>query len=221
MTWNVGSSARWRANVAGVVRGRVGVWVERKKGRAGPAKDKIAAIGVRLRKWVSFHGIAFNVEPGSNTSRALLAGISAAQNLASPAWWISVLPVTMADADAALRFVQEIFGDTIIAARRKLIHTRHFAGQRLCVSGFAVVSSHEEAQGAPQAARWEEECGVCLKRALRGSFITTGGSARRSMSAPAAATFQARQAWQLDRRGLLPLVGSPDRARDAGVPDAS
>jgi lipoyl(octanoyl) transferase len=47
--------------------GRVGVWVERPekaKGRSGEmAEDKIAAIGVRLRQWVSFHGIALNVAP--------------------------------------------------------------------------------------------------------------------------------------------------------------
>ncbi|MFA6207665.1 MAG: lipoyl(octanoyl) transferase LipB [Methylocystis sp.] len=47
--------------------GRVGVWVarpEKAKGRSGEmAEDKIAAIGVRLRQWVSFHGIALNVAP--------------------------------------------------------------------------------------------------------------------------------------------------------------
>lgn len=47
--------------------GRVGVWVERPekaKGRDGEmAEDKIAAIGVRLRQWVSFHGVALNVAP--------------------------------------------------------------------------------------------------------------------------------------------------------------
>ncbi|MBG0793994.1 lipoyl(octanoyl) transferase LipB [Methylocystis sp. H62] len=47
--------------------GRVGVWVarpEKAKGRGGEmAEDKIAAIGVRLRQWVSFHGIALNVAP--------------------------------------------------------------------------------------------------------------------------------------------------------------
>lgn len=47
--------------------GRVGVWVERPqkpKGQDGEmAEDKIAAIGVRLRQWVSFHGIALNVAP--------------------------------------------------------------------------------------------------------------------------------------------------------------
>ena len=46
---------------------RVGVWVERPEKVKGPrgemAEDKIAAIGVRLRQWVSFHGIALNVAP--------------------------------------------------------------------------------------------------------------------------------------------------------------
>ena len=41
---------------------RVGVWVSRPDKGAG-CEDKIAAIGVRLRRWVSFHGIAINVEP--------------------------------------------------------------------------------------------------------------------------------------------------------------
>lgn len=39
--------------------GRVGVWVVRDDGR----EDKIAAIGVRVRRWVSFHGISINVNP--------------------------------------------------------------------------------------------------------------------------------------------------------------
>lgn len=44
---------------AGRRKGRIGVWVSREDGR----EEKIAAIGVRLRKWVSFHGIAINVTP--------------------------------------------------------------------------------------------------------------------------------------------------------------
>jgi lipoyl(octanoyl) transferase len=39
--------------------GRVGIWVDRGDGR----EDKIAAIGVRIRRWVSFHGVALNVDP--------------------------------------------------------------------------------------------------------------------------------------------------------------
>lgn len=50
-------------NVTGEVReDRVGVWVRRpEKGPA--AEDKIAAIGVRIRKWVTFHGVSLNVDP--------------------------------------------------------------------------------------------------------------------------------------------------------------
>ena len=51
-------------NVKGEVRpGRVGVWVTRKAPGVLPREDKIAAIGVKLRQWVSFHGISLNVEP--------------------------------------------------------------------------------------------------------------------------------------------------------------
>jgi lipoyl(octanoyl) transferase len=47
--------------VQGLIRpGRVGVWVER---TAPPREDKIAALGVKLRRWVSFHGISLNVCP--------------------------------------------------------------------------------------------------------------------------------------------------------------
>ena len=46
---------------------RVGVWVVRRDKPQGfdgsPAEDKIAAIGIRLRQWISFHGISLNVEP--------------------------------------------------------------------------------------------------------------------------------------------------------------
>ncbi|WP_038012918.1 lipoyl(octanoyl) transferase LipB [Terasakiella pusilla] len=47
-------------NITGERRdGRVGIWVDRGMGR----EDKIGAIGVRVRKWVTFHGISINVEP--------------------------------------------------------------------------------------------------------------------------------------------------------------
>jgi lipoyl(octanoyl) transferase len=60
--WIIGALARF--NVEGQIRpGRVGVWVERKTPGFPLREDKIAAIGVKLRRWVSFHGIAFNVEP--------------------------------------------------------------------------------------------------------------------------------------------------------------
>ena len=51
-------------NVEGEVRpGRVGVWVERRQPGALAREDKIAAIGVRVSRWVSFHGISLNVDP--------------------------------------------------------------------------------------------------------------------------------------------------------------
>lgn len=51
-------------NVKGERRtGRVGVWVDRTKPGGALREDKIAAIGVRLKRWVSYHGISLNVEP--------------------------------------------------------------------------------------------------------------------------------------------------------------
>ena len=103
-------------NVKGEVReGRVGVWVERKS--PGFAReDKIAAIGVRLRKWVSFHGIALNVEPDlDHFSGITPCGISAPQFGVTSLVDLG-LPVTMADADAALRTsFERVFGATQIA----------------------------------------------------------------------------------------------------------
>jgi lipoyl(octanoyl) transferase len=51
-------------NVRGERRsGRVGVWVAHAGPDADGREDKIAAIGIRLRRWVSFHGVSLNVEP--------------------------------------------------------------------------------------------------------------------------------------------------------------
>jgi lipoyl(octanoyl) transferase len=91
---------------------RVGVWVKRPD--KGPGfEDKIAAIGVRLRRWVSFHGIAINVEPDlSHFSAIVPCGV------ADPRYGVTSLvdlghPVTMADVDGALRRAfEEIFGAT-------------------------------------------------------------------------------------------------------------
>jgi lipoyl(octanoyl) transferase len=63
--------------------GRIGVWVarrERPRGAAGEiAEDKIAAIGIRVRRWVTFHGIALNVAPDlTHFSGIVPCGISAA-----------------------------------------------------------------------------------------------------------------------------------------------
>lgn len=102
-----------RFNVKGEIRdGRVGVWVER-KGPGWAREDKIAAIGVRLRKWVSFHGVAFNVEPElEHFSGITPCGISGPQFGVTSLVDLG-LPVTMADADAALRAAfEDVFGKT-------------------------------------------------------------------------------------------------------------
>lgn len=84
---------------------RVGVWVARPDKAplpdGSPAEDKIAAIGIRLRRWVSFHGIALNVEPDLSHFTGIVPcgvtgyGVTSLVDLG--------LPVTMSDADAALR----------------------------------------------------------------------------------------------------------------------
>lgn len=83
---------------------RVGVWVRRPERPAAPglvAEDKIAAIGIRLRKWVSFHGIAINVEPELEHFSGIVPcgvqshGVTSLVDLG--------LPVTMADVDLALK----------------------------------------------------------------------------------------------------------------------
>lgn len=109
--WIIAALARF--NLKGEIReGRVGVWIER-KGPGWSREDKIAAIGVRLRKWVSFHGIAFNVEPElEHFSGITPCGISGPQFGVTSLVDLG-LPVTMADADAALRAAfEEVFSKT-------------------------------------------------------------------------------------------------------------
>jgi lipoyl(octanoyl) transferase len=81
---------------------RVGVWVKRPD--KGPGhEDKIAAIGIRLRRWVSFHGISLNVEPDlDHFSGIVPCGIAEARYGVTSLVDLG-LPVTMAEADAALR----------------------------------------------------------------------------------------------------------------------
>jgi lipoyl(octanoyl) transferase len=95
---------------------RVGVWVKRPDKGQG-FEDKIAAIGVRLRRWVSFHGIAINVEPDlSHFSAIIPCGV------ADPRFGVTSLadlghPAGLADLDIALRQAfEEIFGP--VEARR-------------------------------------------------------------------------------------------------------
>ena len=85
--------------------GRVGVWVVRPDRPplpdGTPAEDKIAAIGVRIRRWVTFHGISINVEPDLTHFNGIVPcgisdyGVTSLVDLG--------IPVTMADVDIALR----------------------------------------------------------------------------------------------------------------------
>ncbi len=93
-------------NVKGERReGRVGVWVVRDDKPLTAMKerpeDKIAALGIRLRKWVSFHGLSINVEPDLEHFSGIVPcgiaehGVTSLVDLG--------LPLTMADVDVALR----------------------------------------------------------------------------------------------------------------------
>jgi lipoyl(octanoyl) transferase len=106
-----------RFNVMGETRAdRVGVWVDRTAPGGAHREDKIAAIGVRIRRWVSFHGIALNVEPDlSHFSGIVPCGVTT-PGLGVTSLVDLGLPVTMDDADAALRAAfEEIFGPTVDA----------------------------------------------------------------------------------------------------------
>jgi lipoyl(octanoyl) transferase len=92
---------------------RVGVWV-RRPDKGDGFEDKIAAIGVRLKRWVSFHGIAINVEPDLSHFQAIVPC-----GVVDPRYGVTSLvdlghPVTMADIDIALRQTfADIFGPTV------------------------------------------------------------------------------------------------------------
>src|SRR5512141_422614 len=89
---------------------RVGVWVRRPDKGVGH-EDKIAAIGVRLRRWVSFHGISINVDPDLTHFDAIVPC-----GVADPRYGVTSLAdlghaATIADLDVALRQAfQEVFG---------------------------------------------------------------------------------------------------------------
>ena len=94
---------------AGTREGRVGVWVER-KGPGWSREDKIAAIGVKVRRWVSFHGISLNVEPDLSHFAGIVPcgiqehGVTSLVDLGVPA--------TLDEADAALKAsFRRVFGE--------------------------------------------------------------------------------------------------------------
>ncbi|MEO0451425.1 MAG: lipoyl(octanoyl) transferase LipB [Pseudomonadota bacterium] len=101
---------------AGTREGRVGVWVDRTQPGGQLREDKIAAIGIRLKRWVSFHGISLNVEPDlEHFSGITPCGID------DPRYGVTSLvdlgrPVDMADADEALRVAFERVFESITVA---------------------------------------------------------------------------------------------------------
>jgi lipoyl(octanoyl) transferase len=106
--WVIGALAEF--NVTGELRdGRVGVWVERRTPGLPPREDKIAALGVKLRRWVSFHGISLNVEPDLAHFAGIVPcgvtehGVTSLVDLGRP--------VGMDEADAALKAsFERLFG---------------------------------------------------------------------------------------------------------------
>lgn len=95
---------------------RVGVWVRRPERPPLPdgsmAEDKVAALGIRLRKWVTFHGLSLNVEPDLEHFTGIVPcgiasyGVTSLVDLG--------LPVTMADVDVNLRqSFEAVFGPTV------------------------------------------------------------------------------------------------------------
>ena len=102
--WVIATLAEF--NVTGERRaGRVGVWVARPDKPplpdGTPREDKIAAIGIKLRRWVSFHGVSINLEPDLSHFDGIVPcgirghGVTSLVDLG--------LPVTMDDLDLALR----------------------------------------------------------------------------------------------------------------------
>jgi lipoyl(octanoyl) transferase len=103
-TWVIAALAEF--NLRGEIRpGRVGVWIARPDKPplpdGSPREDKIAAIGVRIRRWVSFHGVSINVEPDLSHFEGIVPcgieghGVTSLVDLG--------LPVTMDDIDVALK----------------------------------------------------------------------------------------------------------------------
>jgi len=116
-TWIIATLAQF--DVTGETRAeRVGVWVTRPDASGSPREDKIAALGVRLRRWVSFHGVAINVAPDLSHFEGIVPcgvhehGVTSLADLG--------LATTMTQVDAALRTQFEvIFGATVDAPAPK------------------------------------------------------------------------------------------------------
>ncbi len=104
--WLIRALARF--NVKGERRReRIGIWVAHGDGR----EDKIAAIGVRLRHWVTFHGVSLNVDPELEHFSGIVPCGVRDERFGVTSLAALGLPVTMADVDIALKLAfEEVFG---------------------------------------------------------------------------------------------------------------
>ena len=98
--------------------GRVGIWVRRTDRGEPHREDKIAAIGVRVRRWVTFHGVSLNVDPDLSHFDGIVPcgisghGVTSLVDLG--------IPVSMAEVDMALKEAfGAVFGPDGAMARRE------------------------------------------------------------------------------------------------------
>jgi lipoyl(octanoyl) transferase len=119
--WVIAALAHF--NIKGEVRcDRVGVWVDRTQSGGPLREDKIAAVGLRIRKWISFHGISVNVEPDLTHFDGIVPCGITASGLGVTSLVDLGLPVTMAEADVALRATFEArFGRVIDVVMREFL----------------------------------------------------------------------------------------------------
>jgi lipoyl(octanoyl) transferase len=109
--WIIAALARF--NVRGERRaGRVGIWVDRDRAGAGLGReDKIAAIGVRVRHWVTLHGVALNVDPDLAHFRGIVPCGIADARFGTTSLAALGIRARMAEVDAALEAAfAEVFG---------------------------------------------------------------------------------------------------------------
>lgn len=113
--WLIRTLARFNLR-AGRRAGRVGIWVARQGSRGEAAReDKIAAIGVRVRRWVSYHGVSLNVDPDLGRYAGIIPcgiaehGVTSLMDLG--------IVTSMEEVDAALKSAfEEVFETETVAA---------------------------------------------------------------------------------------------------------
>jgi lipoate-protein ligase B len=164
--WLIRAFARF--NIKGEQRpNRVGIWID----RCGGWEHKIAAIGVRIRRWVTLHGVAVNLDPPlEHFSGILPCGISGAGFGATSMHDLGVL-VSMTELDMAL---QAVFGEVFGGDRRLALVSQ---GLPLATAGanLGAVKSRPKRLGIREV-EWQH-----LASAL-GSVVDPGFSCRRPSS---------------------------------------